>query len=70
MVIQTKIHDGISIKTRTLRNFKRNADIITFRENVFFPQSAYSKWGVMTQLRGNKRILWGSFGRGPNEINH
>lgn len=62
MVIQTRIHDGISIKTRTYRDIVRGVNLAQFREGLF-AQEPYTKWGEMVQLKGNERILMARFGR-------
>lgn len=62
MVIQTKIHDGISIRTRTYRNIIKNVNLVEFKEN-FLSQRSYCKWGEMIQLKGNDRIILASFGK-------
>lgn len=59
MTIQTKIHDGISVKTRTYRGI---INLVSHREG-FMSQAEYSKWGVMTQLKGNERIKLATFGK-------
>jgi len=61
MVIQTRIHDGISVKTRTYRNVTRGVNFAQFREG-FLAQRAYSKFGVMVQLKGTQRIALAAFG--------
>lgn len=62
MVIQTQIHDGLSVKTRTYRDVIRNVNLAQYREG-FMAQQAYSKWGVMTQLKGKQRIVLARFGK-------
>jgi len=62
MVIQTRIHNGININTRTHRNIVRGVNLAQFREG-FFVQEPYSKWGEMVQLKGNERIVIARFGR-------
>ena len=62
MVIQTRIHDGISVKTRTYRKIYKSQSYYEWREG-FMAQSSFCKWGEMVQLRGTERILLASFGR-------
>ena len=62
MVIQVRIHDGITIKTRTYRDVVRGVNLAQYREG-FFAQEPYSKWGEMVQLKGNERITLARFGR-------
>lgn len=63
MTIQTRIHDGIKVKTRTWRDIPYDRrGLASFREG-FMSQAEYSKWGEMTILKGTKRILVAKFGR-------
>lgn len=61
MVIQTRIHDGIDIKTRTYREvygLKYNSIRIGF-----YLQRNFCKWGEMIKLKGTERIVVASFGK-------
>lgn len=61
MVIQTKINDGISTKTRVYRNIIKGVNLAEFREG-FYAQEEHSRWGIMVQLKGPARILLARFG--------
>lgn len=61
MVIQTRIHDGIAVKTRTYRNVIDGVNLAQFREG-FYAQKAYSRFGIMVQLKGKERITLAAFG--------
>lgn len=61
MVIQTRIHDGISVKTRTYRDVVKSVNLAQFREG-FYAQEQSCKWGMMWQLKGSLRILLARFG--------
>jgi hypothetical protein len=62
MVIQTRIHDGISLKTRTYRNVIEGVNLAQYREG-FFAQEPYNEWGEMFHLKGNERIMISRFGK-------
>jgi hypothetical protein len=61
MTVQTKVDDGISIKTRTYRDIYKTKGLAELREG-FYGQREHCRWGVMIQLKGKERILLGSFG--------
>lgn len=66
MVVQTKVHDGISVKTRTYRNIIKNLNLAELREG-FYAQEEHSRWGVMIQLKGQHRIVLARFGEAQEE---
>lgn len=66
MTVQTRIHDGIGIKTRTWRKVYKTKGLAEVREG-FFAQAEHSKWGQLIQLKGKERILLNSFGITPIE---
>lgn len=68
MVIQVQIHDGIAVKTRTYRDVIAGVNLAQYREG-FFAQEVYSRWGIMTQLKGNERIVLGRFGEDKENEN-
>lgn len=63
MVIQTRIHDGISIKTRTYRNIPYDRRGLWRFQAGFMAQKEYSRWGIMTILRGKNRQIVAKFGK-------
>lgn len=62
MVIQTRIHDGISVKTRVYRKVIKGVNLAQYREG-FYAQALFCKWGEMIQLKGKQRIKLARFGR-------
>lgn len=66
MVVQTRIHDGTRVNTRTYRNIVKNINLAQFREG-FYAQEEHSRWGVMTQLKGKERIVLARFGEDQEE---
>lgn len=64
MTVQTRVHDGISVKTRTWRKVYKTKGLAEVREG-FYAQQEHSKWGAMIQLKGKERILLNSFGTLP-----
>lgn len=61
MTIQTRIHDGIAVHTRTYRDIIVGINFAQHREG-FYAQEEHSRWGVMTQLKGDERIVMARFG--------
>lgn len=61
MTIQTIINDGLETKTRTYRKVYRMINYDKYLRG-FRAQSAFSRWGEMWQLKGDKRILLATFG--------
>lgn len=64
MTVQTRVHDGLSVKTRTWRKVYKTKGFAEVREG-FYAQQEHSKWGVMIQLKGKERIVLNSFGDVP-----
>lgn len=62
MTIQTKIHDGIGVKTYTYRDVYSITDLDSIRDG-FLAQRSFSKWGVMTKLIGKTQKTLMKFGR-------
>ena len=64
MIIQTRIDNGLSIKTRTYRDVIRGVNLSEWITG-FYAQRTYCKWGEMIQLKGDKRIPLARFGTMP-----
>ncbi len=62
MTIQTKLFDGVSVKTRTYRKVIKGMHLAQYVEG-FYMQRDFNKWGVLIQLKGKERILLRSFGK-------
>lgn len=67
MTVQTRVHDGISVKTRTWRNVYKTKGLAEVREG-FFAQREHSRWGIMVQLKGKERIELGRFGANVSDV--
>jgi len=65
MVIQTRIHDGIKIKTRTYRDIPYDRRGLSAFQSGFTAQKPFSRWGMMIILRGKARIVIAQFGKLP-----
>lgn len=61
MTIQTEIHDGIVVRTRTYRKVYKNG---SYGEalRAFYDTANYSKWGKIYQLKGKERTLLAQYG--------
>jgi len=68
MVIQTRIHDGLGVRTRTYRDIVKGVNLAQLREG-FYAQEMSCKWGEMVQLKGKQRIVIGQFGRVERDVN-
>ena len=66
MVIQTRIHDGISVKTRTYRKV-RNIEYTSIKLG-FYLQRNFCKWGQMIELKGDKQTILAKFGNSNDSI--
>lgn len=65
MTVQTLIHDGVSIKTRTWRKVYQTKGLAEVREG-FYGQREHSRFGILVQLKGKERIILNTFGKLEN----
>ena len=63
MTIQTRINDGVSVKTRTYREIAKGSPEYCRRLYGFMKQADICKWGEMIQLKGTERIVLAHFGK-------
>lgn len=61
MTIQTRIHDGINVKTRTYRNIYKGNLVDALAG--FYAQKDFCKWGIMIKLKGNEHTELARFGK-------
>lgn len=61
MTIQIQTHDGIEQRTRTYRKVYKGVNLAQYTEG-FMAMASYCRWGTMTQLKGNERIVLRKFG--------
>lgn len=61
MTVQTQIHNGREVQTRTYRKIYMGLSLAHLIEG-FYAQESSNKWGKLTQLKGKERIVLHTFG--------